>query len=307
MTEDAFLAQLFARLPRVPDSVVIPPGDDCAAVRVGNGLLLLLAVDHVVGERHYLSEGPHAATPEQVGRKLLARNLSDIAAMGGEPTCCLTAVASPVGVGEDWLQRFFSGLLELAAQFNVDLIGGDLTSTPHDRVASLTIVGTVPETEVCRRRGAAPGDRLYATGAFGASLPTGHHLSFTPRCREGRWLAQQRLAKAMIDVSDGLLLDAGRVAKMSGVELRLDVDAVPHRTAETTTEAALTDGEDYELLFAVAADDGARLEREWPFPDTPLRCIGMFAPGPSGQVLDRNGLRFTGFARQGYDHFANRT
>ena len=241
MTEDDFLKALFARLPSPPGRLVIPPGDDCAGYAPGGGKVLLVAVDQIVEKRHYLAEGPAAATPEQVGRKLLARNLSDIAAMGGKPLFCLVATSLGPRHDEGWLNRFFKGLLKLGKKQGVFMIGGDLATAPRDTVASLTIVGEVQRGDVLRRSGARPGDLLFATGKFGRSLRTGHHLLFEPRLKEGQWLARNRLARAAIDVSDGLLVDAWRLCRASRVGLRLDTSSIPLRTAGTTLQEALSE------------------------------------------------------------------
>lgn len=304
MTEDTFLRELFPRLGPMPPEVVLPPGDDCAAVRVAPGRLLLLAVDQVVAERHFRRRGPGAATPEEAGRKLMARNLSDIAAMGGRPLYALVATAA--GPAEDvaWLARFLNGVTDLGRACGTVVIGGDLARTPTDTVASLTIVGEIEEGRLCRRDGARPGDRLLATGTFGDSLGSGHHLQFVPRLREGQWLAARGCVHAMIDVSDGLLRDAGRLCTASGVGLRLDPAGVPRRTPHTTLASALADGEDYELLVAVPAAAAAALPQAWPFPDVPLSTLGEFVAGPpeirdgTGRRLDEDGLA------TGFDHFA---
>ena len=130
MTEDAFLRELFPRLGPFPADIVIPPGDDCAALRVSPGRLLLLATDQVIGDRHYCRHGPAAATPEQVGRKLLARNLSDIAAMGGRPLYALVTTALGPEEDEAWLRRFFDGLL---AGLGSPLCTGDPINRPPPR------------------------------------------------------------------------------------------------------------------------------------------------------------------------------
>jgi len=143
MTEDAFLQALFARLTSPPGKLVIPPGDDCAGYALGGGKIFLVAVDQIVEKRHYLAAGPAAAKPEQVGRKLLARNLSDIAAMGGKPLFCLVAASLGPNHDERWLNRFFSGILKLGKKYGVSLIGGDLAAAPADTVAALTIIGEV--------------------------------------------------------------------------------------------------------------------------------------------------------------------
>ena len=303
MSEYDFLKELFERLPVPPPELVIPPGDDCAGLRIGNNRILLIAVDQIVGGKHYYLEGPSAASPEQVGRKLLARNLSDIAAMGGCPLYCLVACGLSPSYNKLWLRRFFDGLLQLSREFGIVMIGGDLAATPTDTVASLTILGEVPEAMVCRRSGARPGDYLFATGWFGRSLTTGHHISFTPRCREGHWLAQHGFAVAMIDVSDGLLIDAGRMCCASSVGLKLDTATIPLRTSETLLEEALTDGEDYELLIAVSRNRARQLQEGWPFTELPLTRIGEFVASDSHTVFGQDGTPLAPDGKQGYDHF----
>lgn len=304
MTEDAFLRDLFPRLGTMPPEIVIPPGDDCAAICVAPGRLLLLATDQVIGDRHYRRRGPDAAAPEQVGRKLLARNLSDIAAMGGRPLYALVTAALGPDEDEAWLRRFFDGLLALAREWQTLVIGGDLARTPADLVTTLTIVGEVAEDRVCRRSGARPGNELFATGRFGSAFESGHHLAFTPRLREAQWLAEQGAVTAMIDVSDGLLLDARRLCAASGVSLRLEVAAVPLRTPQTTREKGLADGEDYELLIALEAPAAARIAAAWPFADVPFTRIGLFTDDARHDVLDAAGRRLSLRSGDGYDHFA---
>jgi thiamine-monophosphate kinase len=299
MTEDAFLASLFARLPAAPKGLAIPPGDDCAALDLGDGRWWLIAVDQVVGDRHYVQSGPAATPPELAGRKVLARNLSDIAAMGGVPTCCLVAGAFGPTCSEEWLRRFYAGILDLAGRFGVAMIGGDLAQAPTDTVVSLTILGEIAAGKAVRRAGALPGDEFWATGVFGDSFPSGHHLTFEPRCAEGAWLAGRGYAHAMMDVSDGLLLDASRMCRAADVRLILDVAAVPRRSAATTVQAALSDGEDYELIVAVPAGLAPAMAREWPFA-TPFRRVGAFVAGAAG-VWDRQGRAL---GQGGYDHFA---
>lgn len=302
--EDRFLDNLLPQLGVMPDEVVLPPGDDCAALRWGTDRLLLLTVDQLVGDRHFRRAGPGAATPEQAGRKLLARNLSDIAAMGGKPLFALLAITLGPLENITWLEHFHGGLLQLAREWRVTLIGGDLARAPQDMVSSLTLLGETPADRLVRRAGARPGDQLFATGEFGQSYPTGHHLSFTPRLREGAWLAEHRLARAMMDVSDGLALDTARLCRAGQVSLHLDLRAIPARTPQTTLEQALGDGEDYELIFAVAPDDAARLKAEWPFPETRLTRLGEFhAPDPAGTVLaDLKGTPLPDHLLNGFDH-----
>lgn len=302
MTEDQFYHSLFQRLRRPPRDLVVPPGDDCAAFRCGGSDLLLVAIDQLVGERHYRQAGPDAAPPQAAGRKLLARNLSDIAAMGGRAEFAVVAMGLALGGAKAWLDGFMDGLLELADRFDVHLIGGDLSRTPSDTVSSLAILGRVPETEVVCRSGASAADALYATGTFGGALSSGHHLEFEPRCREGRWLAEQRFATAMIDVSDGVLLDAARLADASDVSIQIDPSLVPRRGRTMTEQDVLTEGEDYELLFTVSAAKAASLQRLWPFADVPLTSIGRVVSRSTAAVLGPGGDPLEA-ARPGFDHF----
>lgn len=304
MTEDDFLEALFKRMPVPPGDLVIPPGDDCAGFRSADGGILLIAVDQVVEGRHFLDEGPFTASPQQVGRKLLARNLSDIAAMGGTPLYCLSSVALGNRHDTGWLDRFFDGMLELCRRWDTHLIGGDLARGAEKTVASLTIVGRVDEGKALRRSGARDGDGFWATGVFGRSFQTGHHLDFEPRIREADWLSRQGLAKSMIDVSDGLLIDAGRLCRASGVGLFLDTQAVPRRSSDTSLEEALTDGEDYELLFAVPKEREGRLRRDWPFPQLPLTRLGEFRSSSAPVVFDTDGKALDIGDSRGWDHFS---
>lgn len=303
MTEDQFYRTLFGTMPPPGPEVAIPPGDDCAAVRTPHGDLLLLAVDQLVGDRHYAATGQSPCEPEDAGAKLLNRNLSDIAAMGGRAEYALVAIGFPKRRNADWLARFSAGILRAARPVGVHVLGGDLARTPHDDVASLTVVGRVGESRVLRRSGARAGDLLYATGCFGHSFPTGHHLTFTPRCREGAWLAEQQLARAMIDCSDGLLADSSRLADASGVTVRLNPDAPPARAAPRDQGAILGDGEDYELIFAVAPDKAPGLERDWPFRDVPLTRIGDFPQRGRFAAIRPDGSPFQD-TPGGFDHFA---
>ena len=299
MTEDAFFADLFRHLPRPPETVIVPPGDDCAAIDNGDGALTLLAVDQLVGGRHYTLDEDQPS-PEAIGGKLLARNLSDIAAMGGLPQFCLVSLAMPMTRSPEWQSRLLRGIADRASACHVHMIGGDLAQTDTDEVGCLTIIGRVEKERVCVRGGARPGDVLLATGVFGGAVESGHHLDFSPRLAEGQWLAASGAVTAMIDVSDGLLLDAGRLSAMSGVGLSLDADRVPKRDPNLAIENVLTDGEDYELLAAVKPEAVNRLLQDWPFAAPALTVIGTFTDDAEG-VVDSAGEPFA-IAASGYDH-----
>lgn len=307
LDEDEFLAALLPRLATDP-GVLLGPGDDCAAIAWNDHECLLLAVDQVAAGAHYFAaDNPRPTPPELAGRKLLARNLSDIAAMGGQPRYALAAVAAAPETSREWLDAFADGVLTLAQEFGVTVIGGDLCRASTD-VASLTIIGVVHHDQLCRRSAARPGDRIFVTGAFGGSLASEHHLRFTPRVAEGSWLAANGYTSCMIDASDGLLKDLHRVCRASSVDAELDPGRVPRARidgAEASLEAALLDGEDYELIIAAPAANADALPSAWPF-DTPLSEVGHYL-SPSdggGMVRDPSGADLLSRHGPGFEHFS---
>ncbi|MFW6414367.1 MAG: thiamine-phosphate kinase [Verrucomicrobiota bacterium] len=300
LAEDRFYDNLFRRLPELPTAVRIPPGDDCAAVEHSPGLLTLYTVDQVAADVHYDKNGENPVHPGDIARKLLARNISDIAAMGGRALYCLISVVQQ-SEKEEWLNAFFDGLSDYARRFGIAVIGGDIISAPDSENASLTLIGEIEAERACRRQGAESGDVLLATGYFGNSLTSGWHMTFEPRYNEGKWLAEQGFAKAMIDVSDGLLLDAFRLCTASQASLTLNLSSIPLRTSETTVRRGLTDGEDYELLFAVAPDKVKDLLRQWPF-TTRVTEIGVFSSGLPPVIEDPQGNQIAPADNIGYQH-----
>ena len=292
MNEESFVRKLTALFPQSAD-VIAGPGDDCAVLDLGSGPLLLAAVDQVISGVHYLP----GTSPAKIAGKLLRRNVSDIAAMGGLPTHALLSLAVDP-MDETWLLEFHRAMADHAAEYGISVIGGDMAKlfTPGEAL-SLTILGKVEREKLCLRANAREGDLLFATGCFGNSFPSGHHLHFRPRLTEARFLAGDYTC-AMQDVSDGLLKDAARLAEASGLALSLDSERIPLRSGAGLT-GALTDGEDYELLFAVPENRAAALERAWPFPDTLLSRIGRFVRGTPGSVSGVPDQQ----SNTGYDHF----
>ncbi|MDD3119000.1 MAG: thiamine-phosphate kinase [Victivallales bacterium] len=279
-------------------ATLVGPGDDCAVIQVG-GELLLLAVDQVIAGVHYRPD----TAPEAVAAKLLKRNLSDIAAMGGTPFCALLTLAGN-NRDESWYLRFFRGLAACAEQYNVSVSGGDLAvlppgSPPEALVATLTITGKATPGKLCRRNRAMPGQTIMTTGQFGLSFSSGHHLDFTPRLAEAAFLAGT-YTNCMIDVSDGLLLDASRLAAASGVGMIFAPERIPRRNGADLT-AALSDGEDYELVFTVNPAAVAALRSSWPF-TTPLTAIGTTVAAHPGLVFDENGVNLSATHKTGYEH-----
>lgn len=242
-------------------------GDDAALLTVSGDAGVLLAVD-------VLTEGVHfdlnACAPEAVGRKALAVNLSDIAAMAGRPTAALVGLVLPRQRSESFIDRVMEGLFQLAAEFDVEVVGGDTNTWDGPFVISVTVVGEPTGGRAISRGGACAGDWLMVTGALGGSL-SGRHLSFRPRVSEAQLLHQAVDLHAMIDLSDGIASDARHIARESNVGLIVEADAIPiHEDVDPSQPLAerqrhaISDGEDFELLFTVSAEDGQRLVEKSP-------------------------------------------
>jgi thiamine-monophosphate kinase len=265
--------------PRSPFGI----GDDCAVLPAAPGRQLL-TVDPVIYGRHFDDTVP----PRAVGAKLLKRNLSDLAAMGGRPTAAVLALTLDARVSRKWLEQFYRGLAACARRYRVAIVGGDVAQADGVVAASLTLLGRPAGPRIVTRTGARTGDWIYVTGVLGGSRRSRHHFQFTPRLDEGAWLAAQPGVHAMMDVSDGLAKDL-RALTPRGAVPALDPAALPRR-AGATVAAALSDGEDYELVFMLAARGGRTdFERSWrrAFPRTRLTCIGrMVRPGaqPAGTL-----------------------
>jgi thiamine-monophosphate kinase len=309
MNEDDFLATLFPLFSANSDQIVIPPGDDCAGLLLSeqSETLTLVTVDQLLENRHFVNQGTNALTPFQAGRKLMARNLSDIAAMGGSPKYCVVSSSFSRMDSPEWIQSFFKGLVELGRDYQTHVVGGDLARATGDSVFSLTLLGDIPRSEVCLRSSVRPGDELLVTGCFGDSLTTGHHWSFVPRCAEGRWLAQNDFATGMMDVSDGLFIDSRRLATASNCGLQIQADKIPLRNDATSIKSALQDGEDYELAFAVSPGRKQLLLDQWPFADVPLTHIGTFTNDADIQIFNTEAMSSTELSEaNNWDHLALR-
>lgn len=267
-------------------------GDDCAVLRPARGRELL-TVDPVVRGVHFDDRTP----PREVGAKLLKRNLSDIAAMGGRPRAAVVALALDRRISLSWLAGFYRGIAREGRRHRVLIVGGDVALLNGAFVATLALTGEAAG-RVLTRGGSRAGDWIYTTGSLGRSLPTGHHLTFKPRLAEGAWLARRAEVRAMTDVSDGLAKDLpGLVPRKASPALYAGM--LPLRAGATVREA-LCDGEDYELLFTVGSRaNRAALEAAWrrSFPRTRLSCIGRIVPAGT---VPPGALRLGEF--RGYEH-----
>jgi thiamine-monophosphate kinase len=331
MNEFELIRRLTRSLP-ANESVVTGAGDDCAVLDLGvPDSLVLFKTDAVVEGIHFTRDTP----PEKLGRKALARALSDVAAMAGRPTAALVTVGLPTGFEAQFVSRLYAGLNALAAQYGVAIVGGETTANPERLFVSIALLGLVPRGRQVLRRGARVGDAIFVTGELGGSL-AGRHLDFEPRLAEARWLADHFALHAMVDLSDGLAGDLRHILEASRVGAELFTSALPisraakvrararagagTATGETPPSppagpgqalppkpaalAALTDGEDFELLFTVASRDAVQLLDAWrkQFPQVKLSCVGKIVAGEGILLRDKLGTRR--FNLHGYVHFA---
>lgn len=312
MTEFELIGRLVPNLPTNP-TIITGPGDDCAVIDVGLPAdYLLFKVDAVAESVHFTRSDP----PEKIGRKALARALSDIAAMGGWPVAALVSLGLPAGFEPAWVEALYRGLNGLAAEHQVAIAGGETIRQPGGASLSVSLLGRVEKERCILRAGAKPGDALFVTGELGGSQG-GKHLDFEPRIAQARWLTAHFKIHAMIDLSDGLAGDLRHLLHASGLGAELLVSAIPiSREARTAARAAagrssakppllaaLTDGEDFELLFTVASGDAVKLLDGWKiqFPGLPLSCIGRTRSQPGIDLRDLNGSRPLNVT--GYAHF----
>lgn len=256
--------------------VVVGPGDDTAVLRWPGAPCLVTTDMLLEGSCFRLAE----AGPRLVGRKAMAVNLSDIAAMAGRPVAAVVSVGLPRQGGRTLAEELYAGLRELADAFATAVVGGDTNSWDGPLVVSVTLLGEATGTGPVCRSGARPGDWLFVTGPLGGSI-LGKHLRFTPRVQEALALHAAVELHAMIDVSDGLAADLHHVCTESGCGAVLQAEAIPIAPAALTLpdgrpplEHALTDGEDFELVFAVSPRDGQRLLDTQPVPGITLVRIG---------------------------------
>lgn len=295
-------------------SIVRGIGDDCAILQVPPGSQLLVTTDLSIEGVHFRREWHSAAI---VGHRCLARGLSDIAAMGGEPIACFLSLGVPPKLPKRWASEFLRGLLRLAQQFDISLAGGD-TSSAEDIVADIAVLGTVPTGRAVLRSGAHPGDSIYVTGDLGGAAaalqslyrgkPMGRAANRRafhrePRVRVGGWLRQRQLPTAMIDLSDGLSVDLAHICRESRVSAVIEETAIPI-AGGANLDLALHGGEDYELLLTAP-----------PEAKFPLKIAGV-AITRIGEVRPRSSKRFlvqlrdrSGHLRplrpEGWQHFVN--
>ncbi|HKN35273.1 MAG TPA: thiamine-phosphate kinase [Terriglobales bacterium] len=316
LPERALIERIRRRLGRRSLAVVAGIGDDCAVLRVRPGHQALVTTDLSLEGIHFRREWH---PPESVGHRCLARGLSDIAAMGGEPIAVFLSLAVPGKLPQSWVDRFMDGLLRLAASAGVVLAGGDTAESPAGVLADIVVVGSVAGGKGILRSGARPGDRIHVTGELGGAAAAlslfskrrkrippkdyPQHFFPMPRLEAGRILSGQRLASSMIDISDGLSTDLRRICEESGVGAEIEKALIPvarigRARQPVDVRFALHGGEDYELLFTTPAAKRvpARIG------EVPIAEIGCITRGKKILIRNAHG-GLSELSPQGWEHF----
>ena len=288
--EDKLLAQVFPRLNR-NSRVVIGAGDDCAVVKFRDAKdWLLLKTDCVVERVHFTKE----TSAHAVGWKAMMRTLSDFAAMSGIPEFALISLTIAGKKKASSVGELYRGLNRAAARFDVAIVGGETGETAGPTVIVVSVAGFVERDRCILRSGGKANDDLFVTGELGGSI-RGRHLRFVARIDEARWLTANFKVHAMMDLSDGLGTDLPRLARASKLGFSIDQRALP-LSPGCSIQQAISDGEDYELLFAISPRDRMRLEKLWrkKFPKLPLTRIGKLnrQSAISDQQLPRGYVHF---------------
>jgi thiamine-monophosphate kinase len=299
-------------------------GDDVAVIDIGKKALLV-TTDILIEDIHFERSW---TDPYRLGKKALAVNLSDIASMGGIPRYFLVSIGLPKALPFPFVSLFYRGLIEEAKQFQVDLIGGDTSLSPKI-VMNICLMGEGKKENLLYRNGAKVGEDLYVSGTLGDSalglrmlLEKGRmekpkrliqkHLSPIPRIELGQAIARRRLATAMIDVSDGLLIDTGHLLEESKVGVRIWEDRIPlsrdyqkwiHTYSRDPFQMALSGGEDYELLFTAPPNMRKKISSLASSLKIPITRVGEILPEKEGFCLLRTGGEEVYSNRLGFDHF----
>ncbi len=297
------------------EGVLTGIGDDCAVLRLGDRQLLVTC-DASIEDVHFRRA---LAAPEAIGWKSAASALSDIAAMGGQPRFVLITLACPAETDLGFLEGVYRGMADAVAHCGAVIVGGDTTQSPSGLVIDVTVIGEPTGSRHLLRCGACEGDYLAVTGHPGCSaagllalerhidapslVPA--HLHPIPRIAEGQWLAEQHPVHAAIDLSDGLLQDAGHLADASGLGLDLDSRMLPLDPALTAfcaaqnvnaLDLALNGGEEYELILALRPDEAAAIATAFTHRfQVPLALIGRFTSHGSGLRMDGAPIQPLGF------------
>ncbi|HEU4691894.1 MAG TPA: thiamine-phosphate kinase [Vicinamibacterales bacterium] len=328
--EHDLIARIRARL-TTPPWVVVGPGDDAAAIEPVRGALEVVTTDAQVEGVHF---DRRFVPPSAVGHRVLAVNLSDLAAMGARPRAALLSMALPDSLELEAFEQIVDGLLALAGRYGVALIGGNITRTPGPMVLDVTAIGTVHRRKILTRAGARPGDDVYVTGTLGegacgllrlrnaanaafgadpldeAQQHATRYLLPDPRVRAGVLLGGNRAATSCMDLSDGLADGVRQIARASSVGITLNAAAIPitaesrewlSRAGRDPVDVALRGGDDFELVFTCRPRLAGRLRHvRRQLGDLPITRIGVVTRAPRLLIKDEHGEREL---PEGYEHF----
>lgn len=296
-TEQQFIRDLQAQFPILPP-VTLGIGDDGAVLDVSADSQQVIVTDLLLDGVHFdLS----ATSPFLAGRKAVAVNLSDLAAMGCRPTAAFVSLAVPqncLRTSPDFLRELYRGIQQMTDEFQFTLAGGDTNSWNGRFAINVCLTGVPFSNRPFLRSDARAGDAIFVTGPLGGSLLRDRHLTFMPRLKISEWLSRRAVVHGMMDLSDGLSLDLHRMLEASGAAAEISASAIPIHSdvpAEWSPDkrlaAALGDGEDFELLFTVKESDAATLRTAAAKADVPLFSIGRILPGAGLQLIDLQGHR----------------
>jgi thiamine-monophosphate kinase len=295
-SDETELVRYFAAKGKLnPAKFPIGIGDDMAQVRLNRGSSVLITTDMLLDGVHFDSK---KATLEQIGYKSMAASLSDCAAMATIPVAAVVSVALPRNFGPQKLKKLHKGILIAAKRYNCPLIGGDMTSWTKPLAVSVAMISRPGETKPVRRSTAKVGDIICVTGTLGGSLAR-RHLEFEPRLKESLLIAEAG-ANAMIDISDGLSTDLNHICRLSKKGAVIYADKIPVSRSAGTLDAALNDGEDFELLFTIPQKKFECLRKQWRF-KAKLSAIGRITKDLSVRIKMPDG-KIINFLPKGYDH-----
>ncbi len=273
-------------------------GDDCAILADNAGYEQLVTTDILLDGVHFIydTDKENAQSLELIARKSIAVSLSDIAAMGGEPRTAFLSLAIPRSWTASQANELFDHFAHAAREFQITLAGGDTTSWNHLLAINVTLIGRIPKSKAIKRSGAQAGDFICVSGPLGGSL-SGKHLTFTPRVQQGQWLRKHCAIHAMIDISDGLLADLGHILQQSDVGAEIVAKQIPISKQageisdnKSSLEHALTDGEDFELLWTMSKSEYEKMmQRKEDFID--VHHIGNITKEKGCFLIDQQGQK----------------
>lgn len=324
LTEFQLIERIKQNVPRDGPLVICGIGDDCAVLKKKKGLYELITTDCLVEDIHFKLK---YFTPFELGKKAFAVSASDIAAMGGRPLTSVITLGIPSSFSENWIESFYDGFRHDAEEYNVSVVGGDITRSPKFFWVNVCQMGEVRESRCKFRKGAFDGDKIFVSGPLGSSAMGYHllqhkkvgespfvraHKTPHPKIQAGEFLAKQAGVTSMIDISDGLIADLSHILELSRVGAEVFFEKIPceetladtaHRFGVSLQEVILGGGEDYELLFTVNPQDAKNFVRRSKKAGFNFYPVGVIVSQEKGmKVIDKKGDALKEIPK-GYDHF----